>query len=88
MITTKKANSNRKTIPIEWKEYLFENQGGVCCYCGIAKDISELWFDHKTPVSRGGDTNIRNLALACPKCNMMKGSKTPEEYKNQYRAEE
>ena len=36
--------------------------------------------DHAIPVARGGNNDMENLDLICPRCNQEKDAKTPEEY--------
>ena len=45
-----------------------------CCrYCGKKLKIDEITFDHVIPKSKKGKINIENLAIACRKCNTIKG---------------
>ncbi len=60
------------------KQLIFRRDGFVCQYCGTA--TKEPHCDHKTPLSRGGDNSWLNLITACARCNLMKGSKTAEEW--------
>lgn len=59
---------------------LFEQQGGVCCWCGKLMQIGEkdAWdfgsFEHIVPDSHGGTDAISNLLLAHKKCNMERSS--------------
>ena len=54
-------------------------QGDRCAYCGQPlKKGGEL--DHKTPVSRGGDSFPSNMAWACVTCNRDKHNKTATEF--------
>lgn len=34
-----------------------------------------MHFEHVHPVIKGGETNIDNIVIACPKCNWKKGTK-------------
>lgn len=49
----------------------------VCRYCNSKE---ELTVDHVLPLSRGGKSGMKNLAVACRKCNQDKGALTHEEY--------
>jgi 5-methylcytosine-specific restriction endonuclease McrA len=51
----------------------------VCQYCGKPLRSHEITLDHIVPKSRGGESNWENLAACCPRCNVRKGSKLPEE---------
>jgi 5-methylcytosine-specific restriction endonuclease McrA len=36
--------------------------------------------DHVLPLSRGGSNGPENLQLLCPKCNLVKGSRHPDDW--------
>ena len=57
---------------------------GYCIYCGSwlspfvaqnGKFNTRLEFDHKHPLSKGGDNSLDNLVIACKACNTRKGTK-------------
>ena len=48
----------------------------TCQYCGKK---SELTIDHIIPRSRGGKDEWDNVAVACLRCNVSKGARTPKE---------
>lgn len=58
---------------------LFGRDKNTCQYCGVAKPLSQLSFDHVIPTSRGGKTTWENVVCCCLKCNGKKGDKTPQE---------
>lgn len=47
-----------------------------CEYCRIFERYSFLAFhiEHIVSLKHGGDDNLENLALACPICNLNKGT--------------
>ena len=51
-----------------------------CYYCKKDINTEDVHLEHKKPVFRGGTNERKNLALACPPCNLQKGSKTEAEY--------
>ena len=51
----------------------------LCQYCGKPLKSHEITLDHIVPKSRGGESNWENLAACCPRCNVRKGSRLPEE---------
>lgn len=55
---------------------------GGCANCGTTE---ALQIDHKIPVSRGGTSDIENLQPLCARCNILKGTKTMEEFQNDRR---
>lgn len=64
---------------------LWQVQRGECLHCGARLgntfEGADFHVDHLTPLSRGGSNWPRNLALACPACNLSKGAKTPAEFR-------
>jgi 5-methylcytosine-specific restriction endonuclease McrA len=52
-------------------------QGNRCYLCH--KKLKAYHIDHFIPLSKGGTNNPGNLRLACPHCNLTKGSKHPFE---------
>lgn len=49
-----------------------------CWWCGIPM---ERWHvDHKIALAIGGSNGAGNLCLACPRCNLNKKTKTPQEW--------
>ena len=61
---------------LKWIKILdaFDN---ACCYCG-SKDF--LTIEHLTPLSKGGDNQVGNIAPACMKCNRKKWHTPLEEF--------
>jgi len=59
---------------------LYEEQSGLCAYCGI-RLFDHYHIEHMQPLSRGGTNWPENLSLTCPECNLSKGSKTVEEWR-------
>ena len=65
-----------KEIPLTRRNILHRD-GHTCQYCGYTGD--ELTIDHVVPRSRGGGDSWENLVTACVRCNVKKGSRTPQE---------
>jgi 5-methylcytosine-specific restriction endonuclease McrA len=53
----------------------------TCQYCGEPHASHNLTFDHLVPRSRGGKTTWQNVVTACSSCNLLKGSRLPQEAK-------
>jgi hypothetical protein len=60
------------------RSIVLERDGNACTYCGTDK---QLEGDHVVPLSRGGSNVFANLATACRRCNLSKGSKTADEWR-------
>jgi len=52
---------------------LFRRDEGRCHLCGKKVKINGWHLDHIVPLSKGGEHSYRNVAVACPRCNMQKG---------------
>lgn len=63
-------------VPANLKQVALENSGRCCEYCRLHQDDSDISFhvEHIIAVSHGGKTEEDNLALSCPRCNLLKGS--------------
>jgi len=57
------------------KEQLLKASDYKCEYCGVEVNEHTAMIDHKIPISAGGTSDIENLAIACPKCNILKADK-------------
>jgi 5-methylcytosine-specific restriction endonuclease McrA len=51
-----------------------------CAYCRLPVGW-DFQIDHRTPTSRGGKHALSNLAVACARCNQIKGKLTEQEYR-------
>lgn len=64
----------------EWQEILVE-WGHRCAYCGQSEGQfrNVLQQEHVIPLSQGGGYTLANIVPACPRCNLKKGARTPEQ---------
>lgn len=65
-----------KEIPLT-RRNLLHRDNHTCQYCGDAKE--GLTLDHVIPRSRGGKDTWENMVVACVRCNVKKGNRTPQE---------
>ena len=56
------------------KSTLFEQQQGLCAYCGLTLG-GDYEIDHIKPLIKGGTDDIENLCVCCLTCSRKKGSK-------------
>ncbi len=58
----------------QFREAVIRRAGGHCEYCQLPAQfqIGGFEIDHILPRSRGGQTDLSNVALACPHCNAHK----------------
>ena len=68
----------RRHVTAQERQIIVERAKGCCEYCRSRMDFATLSFsvEHIIPLSRGGETTLDNLALACPGCNSHKYTKT------------
>src|SRR5262245_21803074 len=64
-----------------FRELVEARAGGACEYCRLLQAATGVTFhiEHFKPQSRGGKTNMRNLVLSCPGCNLCKTNRTHAE---------
>jgi hypothetical protein len=64
-----------------FRELVVARAGGVCEYCRLVEVAAGVTFhiEHILPRSQGGKTQMSNLALSCPGCNLAKGERTAGE---------
>ncbi len=65
-------------IPVDKQRAVIERAEGRCEYCQSMTDYATQTFavEHVMPVSRGGTSELDNLALSCSGCNGHKYNKT------------
>ena len=66
---------------MSWEETIRQVEtraAGRCEYCLMHQMLQGATFhvEHITPRSRGGSSELENLALACPRCNLTKSDRT------------
>lgn len=64
-----------KEIPLS-RRNIMHRDNYTCQYCGKRSDLT---IDHVLPRSRGGRDTWKNVVVACLRCNVMKGCRTPRE---------
>lgn len=70
-----------------WRHEFIRRNGARCHYCNrpgtqdMGPDDRPWWIDHMDPIARGGPDVEENLALACKRCNLAKGVKPYEQFK-------
>lgn len=66
----------RAYIPAELRRLVFERARECCEYCLIDQQDTTVSHevDHLVALKHGGKTLAHNLALACLRCNRLKGS--------------
>lgn len=77
------ASSNHREgsyIQVDVRRAVLIRDGRICRYC--TSTDGPFHFDHVVPWSRGGQSNLENIAVACESCNLKKGAKTPAEWQD------
>jgi 5-methylcytosine-specific restriction endonuclease McrA len=76
-----RERERRRKLPPDWgqiRDQVLARDGSVCAYCH--GETTSPHIDHVIPLSRGGSSELTNLVVACPRCNISKGDRTPEEW--------
>jgi 5-methylcytosine-specific restriction endonuclease McrA len=77
----------RRKTPVKFSRVnIYARDGYRCQYCGDARPIGELTYDHVVPRAQGGRTEWTNIVTACTDCNLEKGGRTPEQARMRLRA--
>ncbi len=63
--------SQSRYISETTKKIVYSRDGGICKCCGSS---SSLEYDHITPYSCGGSSNVSNIQLLCQRCNRSKSN--------------
>ena len=65
-------------ISEQLRQVVTQRAGHRCEYCHLAQEFQVATFpaDHVTPKALEGPTLADNLALACPRCNALKWTRT------------
>lgn len=63
--------SQSRYISETTKKIVFARDGGVCQCCGSSLLLE---YDHITPFSCGGNSEVSNIQLLCQKCNRSKSN--------------
>ena len=67
----------RKSIPKKLRTILKEKHAGKCGYCGTPL-MDKFHIDHIEPFHDGGKCEDENLMAVCISCNLQKGGRTLE----------
>ncbi|MFM2429050.1 MAG: hypothetical protein RLZZ511_263 [Cyanobacteriota bacterium] len=59
------------------RKNLLNRDAHTCQYCSRSGD--DMTLDHVIPRSRGGQDTWENIVVACVRCNVHKGNRTPKE---------
>jgi 5-methylcytosine-specific restriction endonuclease McrA len=57
-----------------------ESQSWMCVACSVSLLESGYHKDHIMPLAMGGLHEPENIQLLCPRCNMRKGAKHPDDF--------
>lgn len=69
---------DRKSVSDEIRRKVIIRADSFCEYCRANSKFADSPFDveHILPLSKGGESELDNLALACHGCNLFKSNKT------------
>lgn len=63
------------------KQYIYERDNKKCFFCGKLLKYNKITLDHYLPRSKKGTTDVFNLVTCCKFCNISKGNRIPNDYK-------
>lgn len=63
--------SQSRSISATTKKIVYSRDGGICQCCGSSANLE---FDHITPYSCGGSSDVSNIQLLCQPCNRSKSN--------------
>lgn len=69
----KRCDWPSRHIPASVRIEVWNRDGGKCVCCG---SVEKIEYDHKLPVSKGGESTAENLQLLCRTCNRRKRQRT------------
>lgn len=56
---------------------IYERDGGMCFACGRQTSFADGEWEHRTPLSKGGDDSKRNGRWSCHRCNQRRHGRYP-----------
>jgi hypothetical protein len=68
-VQPKRSEWPSRHIPAPVRIEVWNRDGGRCVCCGSVENVE---YDHKVPVSKGGESTAKNLQLLCRTCNRRK----------------
>ena len=71
----RRAKEKEAFVERVYKSVLWKRDEGICYLCGIECDPDNWHLEHKIPLAHGGKHSYQNTGVACPPCNLSKGSK-------------
>lgn len=77
-LKNKFARRQRREVPFSRRNVAVRDHSR-CQYCWKVLQTHEYTYDHVKPRSKGGQSNWKNLVLACVECNTRKSDRLCEE---------
>ena len=72
----KRSEDNNVLFKIDMEELramFYESYGKQCKYCDKTLTLRNMVCDHLIPLTKGGESTVKNLQLICKACNTRKG---------------
>jgi 5-methylcytosine-specific restriction endonuclease McrA len=72
----KRSEDNNVLFKIDMEELramFHESYGKQCKYCDKTLTLRNMVCDHLIPLTKGGESTVKNLQLICKACNTRKG---------------
>jgi hypothetical protein len=71
----RRALKRQAYVEVISRTAVYARDGGRCHICHKRVDPKKWHLDHLIPLSKGGEHSYRNVAVACPKCNISRGNR-------------
>lgn len=79
-VTRRRARKyGSKLYQIINRQLVFERDKGICWLCNLPVDPVKWELDHIVPLSKGGEHNYSNIAVAHRSCNARKSASMPDQ---------
>ena len=72
----KRSEDNDVLFKIDMEELramFYKSYGKQCKYCDKTLTLRNMVCDHLVPLTKGGESTVKNLQLICKSCNTRKG---------------
>ena len=80
----KVEKTERITIPLSVRKYVYERDNFQCQSCGKKGTEIQLNIDHIIPLAKGGSNDLSNLQTLCYQCNQAKSAKRDQRFRRYF----
>ena len=70
-----RAMQMKAQVEIFTRDEIYDRDGGHCHVCGKYRQRDDWHMDHLVQLSLGGEHSRKNVAIACPECNIRRSNR-------------